>query len=78
MSFLFSRTFRRKKTPAPIPGGEPLLLFLGPFISQAKKKTQHVWWKYILYIYIYNVVESRKNPIYHIFMVDFYIHMING
>ena len=52
MSFLFSRTFRRKKTPAPIPGGEPLLLFLGPFISQAEKKTQHVWWKYILYIYI--------------------------
>ena len=29
-------------------------------------------------VYIYNVVESRKNPIYHIFMVDFYIHMING
>ena len=29
-------------------------------------------------VYIYNVVESNKNPIYHIFMVDFYIHMING
>jgi hypothetical protein len=26
-------------------------------------------------VYIYNVVESNKNPIYHIFMVDFYIYI---
>ena len=66
MSFLFSRTFRRKKTPAPIPGGEPLLLFLGLFISQAEKKHSMyggsiyciyiMWWSlekthYIIYLW---------------------------
>ena len=52
MSFLFSRTFRKK--PAPIPRGEPLLLFLGREKFSGWEKTACmvgiIYCIYILYI----------------------------
>ena len=40
------------KVRAPIPGGEPLLLFLGRLFLRLKKKHSMYGGKYILYIYI--------------------------
>ena len=66
--FSFQQNFPSEKKPAPMPGGEPLLLFLGPFISQAEKNTACMVELYIyihihIYIYIYIYMKHSKKKV---------------